>query len=110
MGGGGTAVEQGDHPIEALFLGRNIVHMPSVNTNSWGKMMSCDVSIFTRVTLKQMLPWISATSKKYSHHHWCSAAGAADNYVRSCDCWCSAAGGAGFFWAGAVGGVRYCWL
>ena len=56
MGGGGTAVEQGDHPIEALFLGRNIVHMPSVNTNSWGKMMSCDVSIFTRVTLKQMLP------------------------------------------------------
>lgn len=25
MGGGGTAIEQGDHPIEALFLGRNIV-------------------------------------------------------------------------------------
>ena len=25
VGGGGTAVDQGDHPIEALFLGRNIV-------------------------------------------------------------------------------------
>lgn len=116
MGGGGTAVEQGDHPIEALFLGRNIVHMPSVNTNSWGKMMSCDVSIETNVAFTPRCLWhcplgrISATSKKYSHHHWCSAAGAADNYVRSCDCWCSAAGGAGFFWAGAVGGVRYCWL